>query len=220
MITGLSMFINRNLKQIFAPIISKLYEDNKITELDSLYKSTAFIVNFLTIPFSILIMFFADEILGLFSLSGDIQEYKFYLFILLFSRMIALLAGNSGAFMTMAGIEKKEIIIQSLRGVTSLVLAIIFIKEYQLLSIVLLVLFSIIFVTVAQLVSIKKSINISPLSKELILLVCFSIPIIYFSISQQIEINIYHYIFVPISIYFIYFLFFFKKVKAIYFEIK
>lgn len=220
LITGLSMFINRNLKQIFAPIISKLYDAKDMIQLDSLYKNTAFILNFLTIPFSMLIIFFSDEILLLFTLSGNIEDHKFYLFILLFSRMFALIAGNSGAFMTMAGIEKKEIIIQLIRGIISFLVAIFLIKEYQLLSVVLLVFFSIVYVTVAQLISIKRAIDISPFSRELVLLLIFSIPLIYFSMSQNIEINIYHYVFVPIGLYFIYSILFFRKLRKIYFEIK
>ena len=123
-IAALSMFLNKNLRYIFSPAISKLYEENKISELNVLYKQTTFIVNFLTIPFSILIMFFADEVLKLFDfLPEEILYYKPFLFILIIARMIYLLAGNSGAFMTMAGIEKKELLIQTIRGTLSILLA-------------------------------------------------------------------------------------------------
>ena len=45
-ITALSLFLNKNLRKIFAPVISKLYSENKISELNILYKKTTFIFNF------------------------------------------------------------------------------------------------------------------------------------------------------------------------------
>ncbi|MBT3587518.1 MAG: oligosaccharide flippase family protein, partial [Flavobacteriaceae bacterium] len=71
-ITGVSMFLIKNLNQVFAPAISKLYDEKKIDELDELYKKTTFIVNLITLPFMIIIMIFADEILILFDKSGDL----------------------------------------------------------------------------------------------------------------------------------------------------
>lgn len=219
-ITAVSMFLNKNLRKIFSPAIAKLYDENKIHELDILYKKTTFIVNFLTIPFSILIMFFADEVLGIFSQSGEFLEYKPYLFILLLARMIYLLAGNSGSFMIMAGIEKKEIIIQAIRGFLSILLVLIFIKEYELIAVIVMFFLLMVFVTIAQLVSIKREINISPFSSELLFLILLSIPFIYFSINQQINIKYYHFLFAPIILYLIYFLVFYNRLKKIYTEIR
>ena len=84
------------------------------------------------------------------------SKLKPFLIILIIARMIYLLAGNSGAFMTMAGIEKKELLIQTIRGTLSILLALIFIEEYKLGAVVILIIFSMIFVAIAQLISIKK----------------------------------------------------------------
>ncbi len=70
-ITGVSMFLIKNLNQIFAPAISKLHKDGDKKELNLLYKKTTFIVNLITLPFMLLIMAFADEILDLYDKSGD-----------------------------------------------------------------------------------------------------------------------------------------------------
>ena len=45
-ITGVSLFLNKNLRKIFAPIISKLYTEKKISQLNILYKRTTFIRTF------------------------------------------------------------------------------------------------------------------------------------------------------------------------------
>ena len=220
-IAALSMFLNKNLRNIFSPAISKLYEENKISELNVLYKQTTFIVNILTIPFCILMIFFADVFLKLYSFSTEeILLYKPFLIILIIARMIYLLAGNSGAFMTMAGIEKKELLIQTIRGTLSILLALIFIEEYKLGAVVILIIFSMIFVAIAQLISIKKEINISPFSSELFLLIFLSIPIVFFAVNYQITFSFYHYILIPIIVYLFYFVVFYKRLKKIYLEIK
>ena len=220
-IAALSMFLNKNLRNIFSPAISKLYEENKISELNVLYKQTTFIVNVLTIPFSILIMFFADEMLTLYSFSpSEILYYKPFLFTVVIARMIYLLAGNSGTFMIMAGIEKKELIIQAVRGVLTILFALAFIQKYALLAAVILFISSMMFVTIAQLFFIKKEINISPFSLDLILLILLSIPFVYFSVTHQTEIKIYHYILAPIIVYLTYFLVFYNRLRQLYFEIK
>ena len=65
-ITAVSLFLNKNLRKIFAPVISKLYSEGNYLELKILYKKTTFIINLLTIPFAIIIIFFSDEILNIF----------------------------------------------------------------------------------------------------------------------------------------------------------
>lgn len=220
-IAALSMFLNRNLRNIFAPAISKLYEEKKISELNVLYKQTTFIVNILTIPFCILMILFADVFLRLYNFSTEeILLYKPFLIILIIARMIYLLAGNSGVFMTMAGIEKKELLIQTIRGTLSILLALIFIEEYKLGAVVILIIFSMIFVATAQLIYIKKEINISPFSSDLFLLIFLSIPIIFFAVNYQSTFSVYHYILIPIIVYLFYFVVFYKRLKKIFLMIR
>ena len=220
-ITGLSMFLNKSLRKIFSPAISKLYEENKIKELNILYKQTTFIVNVLTIPFSILIIFFSDEIFQLYNMNSDQILYcKPLLFILIIARLSSLLAGNSGAIMAMAGIERKEFIIQSIRSILSIIFALFFIQEYELQAIVIILMSSIVFESISQLFFINHSIKISPFSSDLIYLILLSIPLVYFSIVQNLDIGFYHYILLPIIIYLFYFVVFYKRLRKIYLEIK
>ena len=219
-ISALSMFLDKNLRQVFAPAVSKLFAENRLSELNSLYKNTTFIVNLFTVPFAILVCFFSDEILKLFASDSSLSVYKNYLFTLIIGNMICLLSGNSKTFMIMAGMEKKELSIQLIRGVLSFVLALVLIREYELVAVVTLFIIFTIYVGAAQLISIKKEINISPFSKELLFLVIISLPIIWFSITQNYSFQFYHFIIVPIGLYLLYFSIFYKRIFNLYKELK
>jgi len=219
-ITALSLFLNKNLRKIFAPVISKLYAQGLFKELNILYKKTTFIVNLITIPFTILILFFADEILGIFSKTGDLLEYKPYLVVIMIARIISLLAGNSGTFMVMAGMEKKELVLQTVKAVFITILAVIFVKQYELIAIVTLFISFMLIVNIVQLFYIKKEINISPFSKDMFFLIILSVPCLIFAINQDYIFEMYHYILIPILIYILYFSLFYFQIKNIYQELK
>ena len=219
-ITALSLFLNKNLKKIFAPVISKLYSEGNFAELNNLYKKTTFLVNLFTIPLSILIIFFSDEILNFFSTSGDLIIYKPYLITIMLARIISLLAGNSGTFMVMAGLEKKELVLQTFKAILITLLAIIFVKQYELIAIVTLFIFFMLIVNVVQLIYIIKEIKISPFSKELLLLIIVSIPCLYFAIKQEYVFEFYHFILIPIVIYILYCSIFYFQIKKFYKELR
>ncbi|MGY8987418.1 MAG: oligosaccharide flippase family protein [Flavobacteriales bacterium] len=219
-ISALFMFLDKNLRQVFAPAVSKLFAENRLSELNSLYKNTTFIVNLFTVPFAILVCFFSDEILKLFASDSSLSVYKNYLFALIIGNMICLLSGNSKTFMIMAGMEKKELSIQLIRGVLSFVLALVLIRKYELVAVVTLFIIFTIYVGAAQLISIKKEINISPFSKELLFLVIISLPIILFSITQNYSFQFYHFIILPIGLYLLYFSIFYKRIFNLYKELK
>ena len=55
---------------------------------------------------------------------------------------------------------------------------------------------------------INKEINVSVFSKELLLLILFCIPFIYFAMNQEFIFQLYHFIIISIGIYLIFFLYF------------
>ena len=57
-LTGLTTFLLINLNKVFAPAISKLYHENKISELNELYKRTTFFINLFTVPLVVIIAIF------------------------------------------------------------------------------------------------------------------------------------------------------------------
>ena len=218
-ITGISLFLIQNLNKVFAPAISKLYAEGKINELNNMFKTTTFIVNFITIPFTILIVYFAKELLVLYDSSGDILNYLPYLYMLMAARIIALLSGSSGTFMLMAGLEKKELLIQTVKAVLITSLALFFTKDYGLLAVVSLFIVFTLFINILQLFFIKRAININPFSKDLFLLIILSIPLYYYAINNANQFNIYQIFWVPILLYLSYFLVFYKSIRILYFDI-
>jgi hypothetical protein len=111
--------------------------------------------------------------------------------------------------MVMAGLEKQNLYIQFIRAlflsVLSLSLIQYFSASFGMLIIVILYVVFMLFVNLSQLIYIKKHINISPFSKELILLFFLAIFGMYFAISQQFNFEIYHYFIIPIGVYVTYF---------------
>ena len=77
--------------------------------------------------------------------------------------------------MIMAGFEKKELQLQTIKAVLITGLAFAFVSEHKILAIVSLYVIFKLFINVSQLIYIKKHINISPFSKELVVLFLLAI---------------------------------------------
>ena len=95
-------------------------------------------------------------------------EYKIYLLFLIVGRRLSLAAGSSGTFMIMAGLEKKELKLQTIKAVLITSLAFIFVHKYGMMAIVLLYVIFMLFINISQLIYIQKHLNISPFSYDLI----------------------------------------------------
>ena len=222
-VTGVSMFLNKNLRKVFSPIISKLFLEEKINKMNEIYKDTTFILNIFTIPFSFLLIFFIDELLLIFKLEYQQIIYcKPLIIILIISKMLALMVGNSGSIMTMAGNEREETSIQFIRGSGNIIFVLLFLyfMNYGLEAVVLIVFCSTLFEASSQFYFIKKKIGITPFNKDFTNLILFSLPIISYAVFQNIDINVLHYFFIPILIYLLYYILFFKKINTVYNKIK
>lgn len=215
--SALTTFLLVNLNKVFAPAISRLFHQNKISELDKLYKKTTFFINILTIPLVVIIVIFSDEILGLYT--DEMLNYRKYLFFMLAGGMLSLSAGSSGTFMVMAGLEKQNLQIQVIRSILLIILALTLIPIYGLFSVVILYVVFMLFVNISQLIYISKHIHISPFSSELVLLFLITILSMYLAISQQFSFEVYHYFIIPIAIYSIYFLIMYLPLKKLIKEI-
>ena len=219
-ITSLSLFLNKNIRAIVSPAISKLHSEGKFDEIRVLYKQTTFIVSLLAIPFSILIIFFSLEIFSFYSLNHDLSAYRFHLCVLIISNIISLLVGTSHTLMIMAGLERKAFQIQFIRGLLVLIFSSLFIKLYKLDAVVVISLFSVLFVSSFQLFFMKKRLDVSPFSRELFILLALSLPLVYFAISQNMRFELHHFFLLPLGIYALYFSVFYYKIKEIYLSLK
>ena len=216
-ITGISIFILINLNKVFAPIISKLYAENKLEELKQTYQKATFLINAITLPFVLLLLFFLPLILSYFG-----SEMKTYLFLTAFMFLsigATLPVGSSGVVMNMAGMEKQNIWVQIFKASLSVSLLIVFVKEYQLLAVVIIYVFSEYFKNYLQVFIIWKKTKIHPFTKDLALLYFFCIPFVIYFIQLEFNWKILDYILVPIVVCLTFIFISFKKVKSIINEI-
>jgi O-antigen/teichoic acid export membrane protein len=216
-LTGLTTFLLINLNKVFAPAISKLYHENKLSELNELYKKTTFIINVIAFPLVVIIAIFADEILGLYT--AEMLNYKKFLFFMLAGGMVVLATGSSNTFMIMAGLERQNLNIQLIRAVFIIVLSLFLIPLYGMISVVVLYVISILFIHVLQLIYINKNLSISPFSYDLFKLILLTFLGMYFAINQEFVFQIFHFITVPILVYVCYFGLLFKPFKKLVKEI-
>jgi len=212
-LAGLSTFLLINLNKVFAPVISKLFYKQKIDELENIYQKMTFLVNCLTIPLIILIIFFADEILGLYS--ENMIEYKQFLFFMILGGILSLASGSSGTIMMMTGLEDKLLKIQIFRSIIIIVLSLVLIPYYGMLSVVCIYCFVMLFTNISHLFYIKSVINISPFTFDLLKLFMISFIILFLAINQNYKFNLIHFITIPVLTYIFYFLIMFKSIKRI-----
>tara|TARA_X000001036_G_C20392838_1_gene689396 strand:- start:323 stop:742 length:420 start_codon:yes stop_codon:yes gene_type:complete len=132
----------------------------------------------------------------------------------------SLVTGSSGTIMMMAGLEKKFLNIQIWRSIFIIILSLILIPIYGMISVVSLYVFFMLFTNIIQLIYIKKAINISPFSFDLLKLIILTVFIMYIVMNQQYEFKITHFIIIPLGIYLVYFLLLIKPIKAIIQQLK
>ena len=216
-ITGVSIFILINLNKVFAPIISKMYAENELEELKQIYQKATFLINAITLPFVLLILFFLPLILSYFG--SEMNAYLFLTAFMFLSIGATLPVGSSGVVMNMAGMEKQNVLVQLLKASLTFILLLFFIKQYQLLAVVIIYVFSEYFKNYLQVFIIWKKTKIHPFSKELIILYLLTIPFVIYIIKLEFIWQMKDYVLVPILVCLSYAFFSFKKVKSILKEI-
>ena len=162
---------------------------------------------------AVIIAIFSDEILGLYTV--EMLNYKEYLFYMLAGGMLSLAAGSSGTFMIMAGLEKQNLYIQFIRALFLIVLSLSLIQYFGMLSVVILYVAFMLFVNVSQLIYIKRHINISPFSLELMVLFLLTFIAMYIAIVQIYEFKMLHYFIIPVLVYLGFFGVMFKPFKRL-----
>lgn len=216
-ITSVSIFILINLNKVFAPIISKLYAENKLEELKQTYQKATFLINAITLPFVLLILFFLPLILSYFG--GEMNAYLFLTAFMFLSIGATLPVGSSGVVMNMAGMEKQNVWVQLFKASLSVTLLLVFVKQHQLLAVVIIYVFSEYLKNYLQVFIIWKKTRIHPFSTGLTLLYLLTIPFIIYFIQLEFNWGAKEYILVPIVVCLSYAFISFKKVKSILKEV-
>ena len=217
-VSGVALFLITNLNTIFAPAISKLYSENRMDELEKLFKTTTFIINFLAIPFIISIIIFSKDILYLYDKTGTLVRYVPYLYIIMFGRISRLLVGAAGSILVMANLERYELRLQFFKALLINILAILLISKYKLLAAVILFSLFSLLSEIYRIIIIYIKLKIHPFSIPLYLLTFLSIPFMYIAMNHELDFKIVHFFLIPILLYCFYALIFFKQIKLVYLD--
>lgn len=115
---------------INAPIYSKKYESGSISEIDQLSRNTSIALTTIGLPTMIIIMFFADYILGLF---GDtFVTGTLILQVLAAGQLISFMTGSVGYLLLMTGNEKKLRSIALYVSTIQIILYLIFVPIFDI----------------------------------------------------------------------------------------
>lgn len=159
-IAGLSAFLLTNLNSVFAPLISKLSAVGEMGKLEHLFKDTTFIVNIITVPFIVLLMIFAQDILALYG--DNVSSFVTPLAVLVFGSYINLFVGNSGMLLLMGGRENDEIYIKIGNVILMLGLSFWLIPRFGLEAAVWLNTASLILINLLHVFFVKKRYGFTP----------------------------------------------------------
>lgn len=218
-ISGLTNFLLLNINRVFAPIISTLTAQKDYEMLQNVYKDSTFLLNIITIPFILVALIFSKDILGLYG--SEFENYTLELFILFLGNYISISVGSSGTMMVMAGLEKESLYLQMFKLIFVLIVSLLFLPTYGLLGAVCIYSIAMLVINVFEVYFINKRLSVYPLDKYsyiLFLLFFISLYLVY-DYGNQVY-NIWYYIFVPIILYSIYFLLFYKVILKIIKTIK
>lgn len=159
-IAGLSAFLLTNLNSVFAPLISKFHAAGEMHRLELLFKDSTFIVNIMTAPFIVLLVFFSKDVLSLYG--NEVAAYGIPLIILVFGSYINLFVGNSGMLLLMGGRENDEIYIKIANIVFVLASSVLLIPKFGLLAAVWINTASLIGVNLIHAYFVKKRFGFTP----------------------------------------------------------
>ena len=170
---------------IFSPVLSSLFTEGKIKEIDMIFKTVSRWVFTLTLPFAIFLIINADLILGLFK-----REFKEGVSVLIiFSIMWLLLSfsGSIGSVLIMVGEREKELYFTIPIVLVNIILNLLFIPVYGLKGAAFATMISILSFNFLKMVYIKKKIGIFPIDiKYLSPIMASFIPIVFLIFARVI----------------------------------
>lgn len=124
----LSSFIITSINTIIAPKFSELYYNDNINELKNVSKKSTKLIFYATLPISIILIVFGEELLRIFG--EGFRVGSFALVMLAIGQLVNAMSGSVGYFLNMTGHEKTLNKIVLLGAISNIILNILFIPEY------------------------------------------------------------------------------------------
>ncbi|MGL5056686.1 MAG: oligosaccharide flippase family protein [Fusobacteriaceae bacterium] len=171
----------------FWPVISKLYSQNKIKEIESTFSDIIKLILVLVIPSFIFIYFNSESLLGLFG--AEYSKYSKVLIILSIGILIDTSAGPIGAVLSMTKYQKVTLFNSIFCLVLNIILSMIFLKKYGIIGVAFATTICIICNNLISIISNKILLDIMPY-KIKILQVMFINLITLYLLYKELLINI------------------------------
>lgn len=165
----------------FWPIISKLYKQNKIKEIEETFSNIIKLILVLVIPCFVLICFKSDKLLSLFG--KEYSKYSIILIVLSIGTLIDTSAGPIGAVLTMTKFQKISLYNSIVCLILNVILSIVFVKKYGILGVALSTSLTIVFNNVISIIFNKILLGIMPYKFKI--LVCGFLNLIILFIFQN-----------------------------------
>ncbi|MDV3425923.1 MAG: oligosaccharide flippase family protein, partial [Bacillota bacterium] len=116
----------------FWPVISKLYKENKIQEIQTEMRNIVKIVTYMVIPMFFIFYFLSEKLLAIFGESYVTADAKKVLLILSFAFLIDSISGPIGSILNMTKYAKFTLLNNIIAVLLNVILNFIFIEKYGL----------------------------------------------------------------------------------------
>lgn len=124
----LSSFIITSINTIIAPKFSELYYNKNMDELKNISKKSTKLIFYTTLPITIVLIVFGEELLSIFGEKFMIGSFA--LILLASGQLVNAMAGSVGYFLNMTGHQKTLNKIVLLGGISNIILNILLIPNY------------------------------------------------------------------------------------------
>ena len=124
----LSSFIISSINTIIAPKFSELYYNDEMDELKITAKKSSKLIFFASLPISIILIIFGQQLLSIFGNKFEIGYYS--LLLLTLGQLVNAMAGSVGYMLNMTGHQKEFNKIVLLGALSNVALNVLFIPKY------------------------------------------------------------------------------------------
>lgn len=160
----------------FWPIITKLYNENKLNEIENEMKKIVKIVTYLVIPMFFIFLFLGDNMLAIFGNEYNTDPSKRVLLILAFAFLVDAISGPVGSILTMTNYAKYILINNIICLFLNILLNIIFMKFFGVVGVAIGTAVSIMVSNLISIIEVKLILGIFSYDyKNLIQIISFSI---------------------------------------------
>lgn len=162
--TQTAFFIINSVNLVFAPVIADLYNQQRVRELDSLFKVVTRWIVTLTLPGVLIMVFFPKPVMGLFG--AGFEEGSIVLIVLILACLVDAASGPVGLILIMSGKQNIELLNTLSMAVINIGLNIWLIQIYGIVGAAVATGFSIAIVNIIRLIVVYKLIGIQPYTRK------------------------------------------------------